>query len=86
MPAAEREPDAQRVGAEDAGDQQIAELTGPTVGREAEEGEQERRGQDPGVGGRDRRELAEAPVQRRGAAGRLVPARGATCRSPLRGA
>ena len=48
-----------------ADDHQVAEPTRATLGWEAEEGEQERRGQDPGVGRRDRREVAEAPVQRR---------------------
>ena len=86
MPAAEREPDAQRVRAEHAGDQQIAELTGPRVSGEAEEGEQERRGQDPGVVGRDRRELAPTLRAARGAVGRLAPDPGTRCRAALQGA
>ena len=77
---AQREPDAQRVAAEQDDDEQVPELTGASVGWEAEEGEQERRGQHPGVGGGDRHEVAEGAVQRRvrSAAGRQ---RRRACRS-----
>ena len=76
---AQREPDAQRVPAEQHDDEQVPELTRAPVGWEAEQGQQERRGQDPGVGDRDRREVRGRAVQRwvRSAAGRQAGRRAA---------
>jgi hypothetical protein len=76
---AEREPDAQRVSAEQHDDDEVSELTRAPVGWEAEQGQQERRGQDPGVGDRDRRKVSGRAMQRwvRLAAGRQAGRRAA---------
>jgi len=62
--AADGEPDAQRVAGKEPDDDEVAELPGAPPGREAEENQQKRRGQDPRVGGRDRGKVGEAAVQR----------------------
>jgi hypothetical protein len=84
MPATQRKPHPQRVGAEQAADQQIAELAASAVGGKSAEGEQERRGQHPGVGAYNRREVAQSPVEGWGAVGCSVPPRVRVRQAPFR--
>jgi hypothetical protein len=64
-PAAEGEPDRDRVLPDQRGDQHVAEASGQPPARPAEDGQQERGSQDPEVVGDQAGELAERSVQRR---------------------
>jgi len=75
-PAAESEPNGDRVLRDQRGDQQVAEAAGQPPARPAEGGQQERGGEHPQVVRDHARELAEGSVQRRvGTAVRCEPGR-----------
>ena len=64
-PAAESEPDRDRVLRDQRGDHEVAEAAGQPPARPAEDGQQERGGEHPQVVRDHARELAERSVQRR---------------------
>jgi hypothetical protein len=65
LPAADREADVQRVAGEDRADDHIARRAGGPGRVEAEHDEQERSGEHPEVGLKDRRDRLDARAKRR---------------------